>query len=606
MSTPTPLLRLSDIVLRHSDKTLFAGVTLSLFARDRICLVGRNGTGKSTLLRMLGGEVDFDSGERFQQPGTRVGILPQEPDLTRHADVLDYATSGDAPPHRARIFLESLGLPPEQGTGGLSGGEQRRAALAKALAEEPDVLLLDEPTNHLDVDTIEWLEGEIARYDGAVLTISHDRRFLETVTDQVAWLDRGRVAHLAKNYRYFDAWSEKLLDDEAREQAKLDKLIAEETQWSREGISARRTRNMGRMRRLESLRQERRSMVTRPGQVQLDSTSSGTSGKRVIEAEGIAKTYDGRQIIAPFSTRILRGDRVGIIGPNGAGKSTLIKMLLGSIEPDQGHISRGTNLEPLVLDQMRSSLRPGTTVWDYLADVGGDQIMVRGQPRHVVSYMRDFLFSERVARAPVDSLSGGERNRLTLAKGLANPSNLLVLDEPTNDLDLETLDLLQEVIADYEGTVLLVSHDRDFIDRLVTSTILLDGRGGVFEYPGGYSDARQQHQTRVKEQAAAARPKVKKTSGGGGGNSGGDKQAPKAAKRPSLTYAEQIRLEKLPMEMEALEGQIAKGESLLTDPTLYSRDPDKFTRITTKIGELRVQLERAEMEWLALEEKAEG
>ena len=608
MSTPTPLLRLSDIVLRHSDKTLFAGVTLSLFARDRICLVGRNGTGKSTLLRMLGGEVDFDSGERFQQPGTRVGILPQEPDLTRHADVLDYATSGDAPPHRARIFLESLGLPPEQGTGGLSGGEQRRAALAKALAEEPDVLLLDEPTNHLDVDTIEWLEGEVARYDGAVLTISHDRRFLETVTDQVAWLDRGRVAHLAKNYRYFDAWSEKLLDDEAREQAKLDKLIAEETQWSREGISARRTRNMGRMRRLESLRQERRSMVTRPGQVQLDSTSSGTSGKRVIEAEGIAKTYDGRQIIAPFSTRILRGDRVGIIGPNGAGKSTLIKMLLGSIEPDQGHISRGTNLEPLVLDQMRSSLRPGTTVWDYLADVGGDQIMVRGQPRHVVSYMRDFLFSERVARAPVDSLSGGERNRLTLAKGLANPSNLLVLDEPTNDLDLETLDLLQEVIADYEGTVLLVSHDRDFIDRLVTSTILLDGRGGVFEYPGGYSDARQQHQTRVKEQAAAARPKVKKTSGGGGGggNSGGDKQAPKAAKRPSLTYAEQIRLEKLPMEMEALEGQIAKGESLLTDPTLYSRDPDKFTRITTKIGELRVQLERAEMEWLALEEKAEG
>ena len=457
------------------------------------------------------------------------------------------------------------------------------------------MLLLDEPTNHLDIDTIEWLEGEIARYEGAVLTISHDRRFLETVTDQVAWLDRGRVAHLAKNYRHFDAWSEKLLEDEAREQAKLDKLIAEETQWSREGISARRTRNMGRMRRLESLRQERRSMVARPGQVQLDSASSGTSGKRVIEAEGIAKTYEGRQIIAPFSTRILRGDRVGIIGPNGAGKSTLIKMLLGSVDPDQGSVSRGTNLEPLVLDQMRTSLRPGTTVWDYLADVGGDQIMVRGHPRHVVSYMRDFLFSERVARAPVDSLSGGERNRLTLAKGLANPSNLLVLDEPTNDLDLETLDLLQEVIADYEGTVLLVSHDRDFIDRLVTSTILLDGMGGVFEYPGGYTDARQQHQTRLKQQTPDARPKARK-----------EPEKKKANSKSKLTYAEKIRLDKLPAEMEAIEADIAKGESLLTDPDLYSRDPDKFNRITTKLGELRERLEAAEMEWLELEEKAEG
>ena len=595
MSTPTPLLRLSDIVLRHSDKTLFAGVTLSLFARDRICLVGRNGTGKSTLLRILGGEVDFDSGERFQQPGTRVGILPQEPDLSRFDDVLAYAASDGAPPHRARMFIESLGLSAEQATAGLSGGEQRRAALAKALAEEPDVLLLDEPTNHLDIDTIEWLEGEIARYEGAVLTISHDRRFLETVTDQVAWLDRGRVAHLAKNYRHFDAWSEKLLEDEAREQAKLDKLIAEETQWSREGISARRTRNMGRMRRLESLRQERRSMVARPGQVQLDSASSGTSGKRVIEAEGIAKTYEGRQIIAPFSTRILRGDRVGIIGPNGAGKSTLIKMLLGSVDPDQGSVSRGTNLEPLVLDQMRTSLRPGTTVWDYLADVGGDQIMVRGHPRHVVSYMRDFLFSERVARAPVDSLSGGERNRLTLAKGLANPSNLLVLDEPTNDLDLETLDLLQEVIADYEGTVLLVSHDRDFIDRLVTSTILLDGKGGVFEYPGGYTDARQQHQTRLKHQTPDARPKARK-----------EPERKKASAKSKLTYAEKIRLDKLPAEMEALEADIAKGESLLTDPELYSRDPDRFNRITTKLGELRDRLDAAEMEWLELEEKAEG
>ena len=595
MSAQTPLIRLSEVFLRHSDKDLFKGVTLSVFAKDRICLVGRNGTGKSTLLRILGGETDFDKGERFVQPGTRVGILPQEPNLSGHATVLDYATSGGGEGHRAKMFLESLSLDPEQSTEGLSGGEQRRTALAKALAEQPDVLLLDEPTNHLDVDTIEWLENEVRRYDGSIVVISHDRRFLENVTDQVAWLDRGRVHHLNKNYRNFEAWSEKLLEDEARELAKLDKLIAEETQWSREGISARRTRNMGRMRRLDDLRKERRDMIARPGQVQLDSASSGQSGRRVIEATEISKTYGDRQIIAPFSTKIMRGDRVGIIGPNGAGKSTLIKMLLGTVEPDTGSVYRGTNLDPLVLDQMRTTLKPGTTVWEYLADVGGDQIMVRGHPRHVVSYMRDFLFSERVARAPVETLSGGERNRLTLAKGLANPSNLLVLDEPTNDLDLETLDLLQEIIADYEGTVLLVSHDRDFIDRLVTSTILLDGFGGVYEYPGGYSDAKLQHQTRLKEQTASAKPKAKK-----------EPEKKKASGKSKLTYAEKIRLEKLPAEMEGLEANITKGEGLLNDPDLYSRDPDKFNRITSKLGELREKLEEAEMEWLELEEKAEA
>ncbi len=597
MSAQTPLIRLSDLFLRHSDKDLFKGVTMSIFAKDRICLVGRNGTGKSTLLRIIGGQADFDKGEHFVQPGTRVGILPQEPDLSAFASVLDYTTSEGAEPHRAKMFLDSLSLAPEQGTQGLSGGEQRRAALAKALAEQPDVLLLDEPTNHLDVDTIEWLENEIRRFEGAILTISHDRRFLETVTEQVAWLDRGRVQHLGKNYRHFDEWAEKLLEDEARDLAKLNKLIAEETQWSREGISARRTRNMGRMRRLESLRQDRRNLVARPGQVQLDSLTSGQSGRRVIEATDIAKTYGDRTIIAPFSTKIMRGDRVGIIGPNGAGKSTLIKMLLGSLEPDTGTVFRGTNLEPLVLDQMRTTLKPGTTVWDYLADVGGDQIMVRGQPRHVVSYMRDFLFSERAARAPVESLSGGERNRLTLAKGLANPSNLLVLDEPTNDLDLETLDLLQEIIADYDGTVLLVSHDRDFIDRLVTSTILFDGNGGLFEYPGGYSDARRQHQTRLKEQLNVGKSKSAKKE---------PDRKKGSAEKSKLTYAEKIRLEKLPGEMEALEANIAKGESLLTDPNLYARDPDKFNRITTKLGELREKLEEAEMEWLELEEKAEG
>ena len=598
MSTQTPLIRLSDLFLRHSDKDLFKGVTMSIFAKDRICLVGRNGTGKSTLLSILGGEADFDKGEHFVQPGTRVGILPQEPDLSPFASVLDYTTSGGAEPHRAKMFLDSLSMNPAQDTKGLSGGEQRRAALSKALAEEPDVLLLDEPTNHLDVDTIEWLESEIRRYDGAILTISHDRRFLETVTEQVAWLDRGQVWHLNKNYRNFDAWSEKLLEEEARDLAKLNKLIAEETQWSREGISARRTRNMGRMRRLESLRQDRRNMVTRPGQVQLDSASSGQSGRRVIEATDISKRYGERTIIAPFSTKIMRGDRVGIIGPNGTGKSTLIKMLLGTVEPDSGSVYRGTNLDPLVLDQMRTTLKPGITVWDYLADVGGDQIMVRGQPRHVVSYMRDFLFSERAARAPVESLSGGERNRLTLAKGLANPSNLLVLDEPTNDLDLETLDLLQEIIADYEGTVLLVSHDRDFIDRLVTSTILLDGNGGMYEYPGGYSDARRQHQTRLKEQHTVGKSKqVTKREA---------ERKKSTESKSKLTYAEKIRLDKLPAEMEALEANITKGESLLSDPDLYARDPDKFNRITTKLGELRQKLEEAEMEWLELEEKAEG
>ncbi len=608
-----PILSLTNVKLTLGAETLFRDVTLKVGARERWVLVGRNGSGKSTLLQIMAGLKEADGGEVFLQPGIRAAYLPQEPDLTAFATLRDYVLSGlhedeQHLAYRADILLSAVKLDPDQATVGLSGGEARRAAVAYTLMPEPDLLLLDEPTNHMDIDTIAWLEEELRSSRAAIVMISHDRAFLRALSNGVFWLDRGQVQRLEKGFEHFDAWAEQLAAEESERLRKLDKLIKEETVWSVQGISARRTRNQGRLRRLYALRDERRQVVQNQGLVSTRADSGEASGKRVIEAKNISKAYGDRVLIKDFSLRVMRGDRVGIIGPNGAGKSTLVKMLIGELEPDSGTITRGTNLTPTVIDQRRSALQPDRSIWDSLADMGGDQILVRGQPRHVVSYMRDFLFSEAQARAPVGALSGGERNRLLLAKALASPTNLLVLDEPTNDLDMETLDLLQEVLSDYDGTLILVSHDRDFVDRIVTSTILLDGQGGAQEYPGGYSDAiHLRGLSQGQEKAAKGTKTGDKTAKKAAEKSGGSAASsakPKPTKK--LTYAEQIRLNKLPDMIEAKTDEIAELEAALSAPDLYTKQPDKFGQITKDLDAARAALEALEEDWLALEEKREG
>ncbi len=608
-----PILSLTNVKLTLGAETLFRDVTLKVGARERWVLVGRNGSGKSTLLQIMAGLKEADGGEVFLQPGIRAAYLPQEPDLTAFATLRDYVLSGlnedeQHLAYRADILLNAVKLDPDQATAGLSGGEARRAAVAYTLMPEPDLLLLDEPTNHMDIDTIGWLEEELRGSRAAIVMISHDRAFLRALSNGVFWLDRGQIQRLDKGFEHFDAWAEQLAAEESERLRKLDKLIKEETVWSVQGISARRTRNQGRLRRLYALRDERRQVVQNQGLVSTRADSGEASGKRVIEAKNISKAYGDRVLLKDFSLRVMRGDRVGIIGPNGAGKSTLVKMLIGELEPDTGSITRGTNLTPTVIDQRRSALQADRSIWDTLADMGGDQILVRGQPRHVVSYMRDFLFSEAQARAPVGALSGGERNRLLLAKALASPTNLLVLDEPTNDLDMETLDLLQEVLSDYDGTLILVSHDRDFVDRVVTSTILMDGQGGAQEYPGGYSDAIHLRglsggQAKAGKAAKANEKAAKKTAEKSGG-SAAQSAKPKPSKK--LTYAEQIRLDKLPDMIEDKTNDIASLERELSAPDLYSKKPEKFHQITKDLDGARAELEAMEEDWLALEEKREG
>jgi len=603
MAPPPPLLTLKDIALGFGGRPLFEGITLAVARGDRLCLVGRNGCGKSTLLKVIAGTVEPDRGERAVQPGMTVATLAQEPDLSAHTTALEAVAAGLTPAHagethRAEILLDALGVPANRAPATLSGGEARRVALAQALVGEPDVLLLDEPTNHLDLPTIVWLEEALAAFRGAVILISHDRAVLRRVTRATLWLDRGRLRRLDDGFAAFDAWSETVIAKEEIEWAKRDKLIAQETTWSRQGISARRKRNQGRLRRLHTLRAERAQRIQRAGGVALEADSGEASGKLVIEAEGIAKSYGDRSVLKPFSTRILRGDRVGIVGPNGAGKSTLLKMLTGQLTPDQGRIRLGTNLTPTTLDQHRSLLKDDKTVWDLLADSGGDQIDVRGRPRHVVGYLRDFLFEDRQARSPVSSLSGGERNRLLLAKALAKPTNLLILDEPTNDLDMETLDLLEEMLADYDGTLLLVSHDRDFLDRVVTATIVLPGDGRAVDYAGGFSDALAQAGGAMTalfpalaktEPAIQAKPKAVPS---------GEKPKGKPAK---LSYKQQRALEQLPGRIEALQAQVARLEDELADPALFTRDPDGFQARADRLATTRTALATAEDEYLELE-----
>ncbi len=605
MTSQPPLIALKDAALGFGGRPLFDGLDLTLAAGERAALVGRNGSGKSTLLKVLAGLVELDRGERTLQAGARIGYLPQAPELPAPQRVADFVAGGlidpEDPAGRALCdaVLDRMQLSGAAALGTLSGGEGRRAALARALVAEPDLLLLDEPTNHLDLPTIQWLEGELARFRGALLVISHDRTFLAKVSNRTLWLDRGRAHRLERGFAHFDAWAEELRAAEARALERLGKAIEREEHWLQRGVTARRKRNMGRLARLKELRASRAEMLkNQAGQVEMAAAAAGRSGKLVIEAEGLAKAYrqpDGteRPIVAGFTTRILRGDRIGIVGRNGAGKTTLVKLLLGREAPDSGGLRHGTNLEVAVFDQRREALDPEKTLWETLVPGGGDALMVGGRQRHVVAYLRDFLFDEKQVKQPVKALSGGEANRLLLARILAKPANLLVLDEPTNDLDMDTLDLLEEVLDDYDGTLILVSHDRDFLDRLCTSVILMDGAGGAREYPGGYSDAVRQAgglpDGRLATAASAKAPAAK----------------PRGAGPGKLGYREQRELDLLPGRIAELEVEIGRLEKTLADPELYARDPARFQQATDALTAASRSLSEAEERWLELEDKRE-
>ncbi|OKH88215.1 ATP-binding cassette domain-containing protein [Thalassospira sp. TSL5-1] len=599
-----PLININDIRLTFGGNDLFSDVSVAIGERDRLCLVGRNGGGKSTLLKIIAGEIEADGGERFVQPGCKVAYLAQEPRFGDYATVEDYVLSAledheQDYAYRADMLLDAVKIDPKADPNTLSGGEGRRTAIARALIADPQVLLLDEPTNHLDLPTIEWLESEIKAFRGAVVVISHDRAFLNAISNGVLWLDRGVLRRNDQSFAQFDDWSEEVYRKEAEERAKLDKLIAQESVWAVQGITARRKRNQGRLRRLYEMRHERSQQVGRIGNVSLASETGSTSGKVVIEATDIGKSWDDKHIISGFSTRILRGDKVGIIGPNGAGKTTLLKILTGQTAPDEGTVKIGTNLTPTYFDQKRAALDDTKTLWDTLCDVGGDQVMVRGTPRHVVSYLRDFLFDEKQARSPVGALSGGERNRLLLAKELAKPTNLLIMDEPTNDLDMDTLDLLQEMLSEYEGTLLLVSHDRDFLDRVVTSSIVMEGNGIATEYPGGYSDYVHLRKLSAKAEADNGPSNTKPIKRGGSKTGNATPAKPKA--KGKLSYKDQRDYDMLPATIEKLEGEVTQLEADLADGSLFTSDPAAFQKKLDRMEAARREIEKAEERWLELE-----
>ena len=595
---PPPILALKDVRLADGALPLFDGVDLGLEPSVRACLVGRNGAGKSTLLRILAGTVQSDSGERFITPGTRVAYVPQEPEIVGDT-LLDYATAGGALPHEAEAALQNFGLDPARSAQGLSGGETRRAALSRALAEGPEVLLLDEPTNHLDIFAIQTLEEALSAGRFSALIVSHDRAFLNRVTRRCYWLESRKVHKLDNGFAAFDEWADQLAAAEADDARRLDKALKREEHWLSRGVTGRRARNEGRRRRLMDLRQQKVDLLKESrGELIMAAALSGVSGQRVVEAKHLTKAFGERTIVNNFSTRILRGDRLAIVGPNGAGKTTLVKLLLGELKADSGSVQLGTNLQIAYIDQSRAQLDPTATLWEALAPHGGDQIMVRGLPRHIAGYAKDFLFRDAQLRQPVASLSGGERGRLMLAKALASPANLLVLDEPTNDLDMDTLDLLEDMLADFEGALILVSHDRDFIDRLSTSTIGLDGKGGVAEAPGGWTDflgqnpgffAGRQGQSVRKAAREAAR-----------------EEAASGKRQTKLTYKDQRRLEELEGLTVSLPKDIARLETSLADPALYTRDPASFQKTSAALDAARAKLAASEEEWLALEEKREA
>ncbi len=597
---PLPLLALQDISLTFGVVPLLSGAALTVAAGDRICLVGRNGSGKSTLLRIAAGLVHPDAGERFAQPGATIQYLSQEPDLRGFSAVLDYVEAGfDAAPidgrHRALYLLKELGLSGGEDPASLSGGEARRAALARAMAPSPDVLLLDEPTNHLDLPGIEWLERELAGLRCGIVLISHDRRLLERFSRTAVWLDRGITRVLDQGFATFEAWRDAILEQETSEQHKLGRKIAMEEHWLRYGVTARRTRNQRRLAELQALRRRRREHRATTGHARLEAAQADLSGRLVATAEGVSKAYGDHPIVRKFSVRIMRGDRVGIVGPNGAGKTTLLSLLTGVLAPDAGVVRLGTNLAKVVLDQRRESLDPQQTLADALSDGSGDTVTVGGESRHVIGYMKDFLFRPEQARTPVGVLSGGERARLTLARAFARPSNLLVLDEPTNDLDLETLDLLQEKLAEYAGTVLLVSHDRDFLDRVVTSVIASEHNGRWIEYAGGYTDMLAQRAAAGHGPPSAKARAVKQSEP--------DTQRIRSTSRrlPRMNFNDQRALETLPDQIAALQTQIAGLNAVLADPDLYARDAAQFRAAMEALAIARDELAAAEERWLRLE-----
>ncbi|WP_022721354.1 ABC-F family ATP-binding cassette domain-containing protein [Rhodopseudomonas sp. B29] len=606
-----PLIQLKDIALTFGGAPLFDGVELAVSAGDRLCLIGRNGSGKSTLLKIVAGLIEPDRGSRFVQPGATIRYLPQEPDFEGFATTLAYVEAGLAPGdahYQAAYLLEQLGLHGDEDPHNLSGGEARRAALARILAPDPDILLIDEPTNHLDLTTIEWLESDLKQRKSAIVMISHDRRFLGNLSRATAWLDRGIIRQIDRGFSQFESWRDEVLAEEERDQHKLDRKIVMEEHWLRYGVSGRRKRNVKRLAGLHELRAQRRDYRGPTGAAALAAAEADKSGKLVIEAKAINKAWDHRTIVDTFSIRINRGDRIGIVGPNGAGKTTLISLLTGAVPPDSGSIRLGTNLEIATLDQHRDSLDAKTTLSDALTGGRGDQVMVGGKPRHVIGYMKDFLFTQEQARTPLEALSGGERGRLMLARALAKPSNLLVLDEPTNDLDLETLDVLEEMLGDYDGTVILISHDRDFLDRVVTSVIAPDGNGKWIEYAGGYSDMLAQRGADLTRQAAKAATEA--TTAKAASNDASAKAAPSApAPKRKLSFNDKHALETLPKTIAKLEAEIADLQKQLDDPQLYAKDRAKFDKASAAMAKAHEALHDAEQRWLELEmlrEEIEG
>ena len=595
-----PTLSYEDLGLIQGEGWLFRGLDLYIGGRDRLALIGRNGAGKTTLLKCLAGLIDPDEGKRTIVPGTRIVLLEQDPRMDGFGSLEDWVLHGsDAPQaHEAAAIADQLGIDLSRPAETASGGERRRAAITRALAQNPDILLLDEPTNHLDLGAIEWLEDWLKRFSGAFIVISHDRTFLTRLTRSCIWLDRGALRRAEIGFGGFEAWTERVYEEEARAAEKLDAKLKLELHWLQRGVTARRRRNQGRLAKLHEMRAQRAAMLGPAGSAKLTLVKDDTKTKTVIEAENVSKFYGNRQIISDFSLRIQRGDRIGIVGPNGAGKTTLLKLLTGEIPPDGGKVTRAKTLSGIVIDQQRKLMEPQKRVKDVLAN-GGDWIDVRGEKKHIKGYLKEFLFDPALTDAPIGSLSGGERSRLLLAREFAREANLLVLDEPTNDLDLETLDLLQEVIADYEGTVLIVSHDRDFLDRTVTITLGLDGSGRVDIVAGGYEDW-------VKQRYENARsPQRQRANSREASRKGAAEIAP-AAQAKKLTYKDQRDLDRLPDEIERLSAEVASDEEKLADPDLYTRDPDKFAKLTERIARNRAEIEAAEVRWLEVAEMAEA
>ncbi|WP_375173052.1 ABC-F family ATP-binding cassette domain-containing protein [Pseudooceanicola sp.] len=600
-----PLLQLSAISLTFGGDPVFDDLSLVIQPGDRLALVGRNGSGKSTLMKVMAGLVEVDTGDRVVTPGTSVGYMEQDPEMAGFTTLGDFATSALDPAEHYRVEMASEGLKfdPDRPVATASGGERRRAALAKLMAEAPELMLLDEPTNHLDIEAIAWLEAELKQTRAAYVLISHDRTFLRTLTRGTLWIDRGTVRRQEEGFAAFEAWRDKVWEDEDIARHKLDRKIKSEARWAVEGISARRKRNQGRVRALQQLREDRASQIRRQGTAAMELASGPQSSRRVIEARGLSKAFGEQTLVKGLDLRVMRGDRIAFVGPNGVGKTTLIKLLTGEIAPDAGEVILGNNLVPAIFDQSRAALDPEQSLWENLVGdkemrVSGqaDQVLVRGQPKHVVGYLKEFLFDDAQARAPVRSLSGGEKARLLLAKLMAKESNLLVLDEPTNDLDVETLDLLQELLDSYDGTVLLVSHDRDFIDRVATTTIAMEGRGKVTVYAGGWSDYQAQKGESPPARAAAEKPTAVKPA-----------TSPKPQqKAEGLTFTERHRLEELPGVIDRLTAEIAKLEVFLAQPDLYTSEPVKFAKGTEALVDRQTALSEAEEEWMTLEEKAEA